>query len=220
MAQTFTATANSNTTIGYALYGSSSWSKGSSNGACQGAYQKTSASGSRVGVMLFSGAGMALKGKIIRNIVFSITSSKAGSGSTSKVLTFRKGTQQTFPTGGNGSAMVGDVLGTLTGKFYGNTTTFTLNASSNTAFFNALSTYLRAGNSLLVLYNGETSTSSGYSANYARVTSITMTVTYEAATVWYRTGGQWVQCAVYYRLNGVWVQVAPYYRSGGAWIQV
>ena len=90
----------------------------------------------------------------------------------------------------------------------------------NTAFFNALSTYLRAGNSLLVLYNGETSTSSGYSANYARVTSITMTVTYEAATVWYRTGGQWVQCAVYYRLNGVWVQVAPYYRSGGAWIQV
>ena len=59
-----------------------------------------------------------------------------------------------------------------------------------------------------------------YSANYARVTSITMTVTYEAATVWYRTGGQWVQCAVYYRLNGVWVQVAPYYRSGGAWIQV
>lgn len=130
MAQAFTATANSNATIGYALYGSSSWSKGSSNGACQGAYQKTSASGSRVGVMLFSGAGTALKGKIIRNIVFSITSSKAGSGSTSKVLTFRKGTQQTFPTGGNGSAMVGDVLGTLTGKFYGNTTTFTLNASS------------------------------------------------------------------------------------------
>ena len=104
MAQAFTATANSNATIGYALYGSSSWSKGSSNGACQGAYQKT--------------------------------------------------------------------------------------------------------------------TSSGYSANYARVTSITMTVTYEAATVWYRTGGQWVRCAVYYRLNGAWVQVAPYYRSGGAWIQV
>ena len=136
MAQTFTATANSNTTIGYALYGSSSWSKGSSNGACQGAYQKTSASGSRVGVMLFSGAGTALKGKIIRNIVFSITSSKAGSGSTSKVLTFRKGTQQTFPTGGNGSAMVGDVLGTLTGKFYGNTTTFTLNASSKEPLIN------------------------------------------------------------------------------------
>lgn len=98
--------------------------------------------------------------------------------------------------------------------------TFTLNASSNTAFFSALAAYLKAGNSLLVLYNGETSTSSGYSANYARVTSITMTVTYEAATVWYRTGGQWVRCAVYYRLNGAWVQVAPYYRSGGAWIQV
>ena len=116
--------------------------------------------------------------------------------------------------------MVGDTLGTLTGKFYGNTTTHTLSASSNTAFFNALAAYLKAGNSALVLYNGETSTSSGYSTNYARITSITMTVTYEAATVWYRLNGVWVQCAVYYRLNGAWAQVAPYYRSNGSWIQV
>ena len=36
---TFSATANSSSTIGYAQYGSSSWSTGSSSGACQGAYR-------------------------------------------------------------------------------------------------------------------------------------------------------------------------------------
>ena len=56
---TFTATANSNTTIGYAQYGSTTWNRGTTNGACQGAYQGTSASRSRVGVMVFSGAGAA-----------------------------------------------------------------------------------------------------------------------------------------------------------------
>lgn len=58
---TFSATANSSSTIGYAQYGSSSWSTGSSSGACQGAYQGTTAAKSRVGVMVFSGAGAALK---------------------------------------------------------------------------------------------------------------------------------------------------------------
>lgn len=55
----FTATANSSSTIGYALYGSSAWSTGSSNGASQGAYQGTTASKSRVGIMVFQGAGDA-----------------------------------------------------------------------------------------------------------------------------------------------------------------
>lgn len=35
---TFTATANSSSTIGYAQYGSTTWNKGTTNGACQGAY--------------------------------------------------------------------------------------------------------------------------------------------------------------------------------------
>ena len=60
MAETFTATAGSSTTIGFAQYGSTSWSTGTSNGACQGAYQGTTASKSRVGVLVFSGAGAAL----------------------------------------------------------------------------------------------------------------------------------------------------------------
>lgn len=134
---TFTATANTSTTIGYAQYGSTSWSTGTSNGACQGAYQGTSSSNSRVGVMVFSNAGSTLKGKIISKIVFSITCSGAGSGSSSKVLSFRKAVYQSLKTGIKGSAQVGDALGTLTGKFYNNTASHTLSSSSNASFFNA-----------------------------------------------------------------------------------
>ena len=78
----------------------------------------------------------------------------------------------------------------------------------------------------MVVHNGETSSSSGYSTNYARISSITITVTYVAATVWYNNGGTWVQCAVYYNNGGTWVQVTPwrpvlpYYNSGGSWVLV
>ena len=134
---TFTATANSSSTIGYAQYGNTSWNTGTTNGACQGAYQGTASSNSRVGVMVFSGAGGALKGKIITNIVFSITCSGAGSAGSSKVLSFRRAVYQSLKTGIKGSAQVGAALGTLTGKFYSNTATHTLSESSNAAFFSA-----------------------------------------------------------------------------------
>ena len=122
---TFSATANNSSTIGYAQYGSSSWSTGSSNGACQGAYQGTTAAKSRVGVMMFNNAGATLKGKVIQQISLSITCSGAGSGSSSKVLTFHKANYQSLNTGVRGSAQVGDTLGMLTGKFYSNTVTHT-----------------------------------------------------------------------------------------------
>ena len=217
---TFTATADSGTTIGYAKYGSSSWSTGTSNGACQGAYQDTSASGSRVGVMVFSGAGAALKGTAIKEITLKITCSSAGSGSSSKVLTFCKANYQTLNTSVKGSEQVGAVLGTLTGKFYGNTVTHTLNAATNAALFEALKAYLATGNSAVVLYNGETSSSSSYSTNYARVSSCTITVTYEEGTVWYCKAGEWLQCAVWYCKDGQWIQCVPYRNRDGTWVQV
>ena len=217
---TFTATANSNTTIGYAQYGSTTWNRGTTNGACQGAYQGTSASRSRVGVMVFSGAGAALKGKIITQITLRITCSAAGSGSSSKKLSFRRSNYQTLQTGIRGSAQVGAALGTLTGKFYNNTVTHTLSATSNATLFEAMKTYFAEGNSVLVLYNGETSSSSGYSSNYARVTSCTITVTYIDAVVWYCDGGTWKRCTVWYRTGGAWKQVVPYYNSGGTWVRV
>ncbi len=172
MAQTFTATANSSSTIGYALYGSSSWSTGSTNGACQGAYQGTTAAKSRVGVMIFTNSGTTLRGKVIQSIQFSITCSSAGSSSNSKVLTFKQARYQAPASGLKGSDLVGTTLGTLTGKFYGNTSTHTLSANSNASLFNNMAAYFAAGNQTLVIHNGETSSSSGYSTNYARITSI------------------------------------------------
>ena len=115
---------------------------------------------------------------------------------------------------------MGAALGTLTGKFYNNTVTHTLSATSNATLFEAMKTYFAEGNSVLVLYNGETSSSSGYSSNYARVTSCTITVTYIHATVWYRNGSTWQQCTVWYRSGGSWVQVVPYYCNGGTWVRV
>ena len=217
---TFTATAGSSTTIGYAQYGSTSWSTGTTNGACQGAYQGTSSSNSRVGVMVFSGAGATLQGKVIQSMTLKITCSGAGSAKTDKVLSFRKALYQSLKTGIKGSAQVGDALGTLTGKFYDNTVTHTLSTSTNTALFNALKDYFTAGNSVLVIYNGETSSSSGYSSNYARVTTVVLTVTYIEATVWYRNGSTWQQCTVWYCNAGTWIQCVPYYNSGGSWIRV
>ena len=217
---TFTATAGSSSTIGYAQYGSTSWNTGTTNGACQGAYQGTSSSNSRVGVLVFSGAGAALQGKLIQQITLKITSSGAGSSGSSKVLSFRKAVYQSLKTGIKGSAQVGTALGTLTGKFYSNTVTHTLSASSNACLFAAMKAYFEAGNSVLVLYNGETSSSSGYSSNYARVTTCVITVTYIDAVVWYNNGGTWQQCTVWYCSNGTWIQCVPYYNSGGSWIRV
>ncbi len=201
----------------YSKYGSSSWGID----ACQGAYGDTSSSGSRVGVMVFPNAGTTLRGKQIKRIDLQITCSKAGSGSSSKVLTFHAANYQYMNTSVRGSAQVGYDLGTLSGKFYGNTATHTLSLTSNATLFVALSQYLYDGNCTLVIYNGEKcSSSQEYSTNYARITAITMTVYYENdATVWYYNGSQWVRCNVYYCHGGSWIQVTPYYNSGGTWIR-
>lgn len=217
---TFTATAGSSSTIGYAQYGSTTWNKGTTDGACQGAYQGTKASNSRVGVLVFSNAGATLKGKVIQSMTLKITASGAGSSSSSKVISFRKAVYQSLKTGITGSEQVGAALGTLTGKFYSNTITHTLSPSTNTALFNAVKDYFAAGNSVLVIYNGETSSSSGYSTNYARLTTVVLTVTYIDAAVWYCNSGTWQQCTVWYCNNGTWVQCVPYYNSGGSWIRV
>ena len=212
---TFTATAASKTTLGYAFYNGSTWYTGTTDGACQGAYSGAS----RVGVIVFSGAGAALKGRSISKITLTITCSAAGSSGSSKVLSFRRANYQSLNTNITGSAQVGTALGTLTGKFYGNTVTHTLDASTNAAFFKNFAAYLAEGNSAVVLYNGETA-SSGSSSNYARVTGCTINVTYVDAAVAYRDGDTWRSCTVWYRNNGAWVQCAPYYYDSGKWIPV
>ena len=121
-------------------------SNAKSSAASQEYYENTY---NYVGIVHF--AGMALKGKLIQNITLTITCSGAGSGSSSKKLTFCQANYQSLNTGVRGSAQVGATMGTLTGKFYSNTVTHTLNASSNAALFAAMKAYFEAGNSVLVL---------------------------------------------------------------------
>ena len=111
---TFSATANNSSTIGYAQYGSSSWSTGSSNGACQGAYQGTTAAKSRVGVMMFNNAGATLKGKVIQQISLSITCSGAGSGSGSSITS--TGSSGSGAGVGSGSGSTGSVDSSASGS--------------------------------------------------------------------------------------------------------
>lgn len=222
---TFTATADSSSTIGFATYNSSSWQTGSSNGACQGIYTTSSASSSlsRVGVMVFSGLGAAVNGRNISSITLKITTSSSGNDSSSKVLTLHKAKTQSLSTSIKGSEQVGDTLGTLTGHFYGTTLTFTLSSSSNASLFSAMKAYFESGNSVLVCYNGESSklNNNDYSTHYLRITSITATVEYSAATAYYYDGSNWKTAeAVYYYDGSVWKEVdsIKYSQTAGSFV--
>lgn len=214
---TFIATAGSNTTIGYAKKGSDNWNVGTSNGAMQGAYKGTKDTDSRVGVMVFSGAGAALKGKNIKRITMRIVAGSSGSGASDKVLTFCKARYQYLNTSVYGGSQIGDTLGTITGEFFNNTQTVWLDETYNTALFNALCAYFKEGNSAITLFNGETSSSSGYSDNYARITSCTITVEYSSGVMYVYKNGAWVKCSVWVRKNGTWVRVKPYFYKNGEW---
>jgi hypothetical protein len=213
----FTTSANTNTTIGYAKKGSDNWNVGTSNGAMQGAYKGTKDTDSRVGVMVFSGAGAALKGKNIKRITMKIVAGASGSGASDKVLTFHKARYQYLNTSVYGGSQVGDLLGTITGEFFNNTQTVWLDETYNTALFNALCAYFKEGNSAITLFNGETSSSSGYSDNYARITSCTITVEYSSGVMYVYKNGAWVKCSVWVRKNGTWVRVKPYFYKNGEW---
>ena len=221
MPKTFTATAQPgiNNSMGWAEYGSSHWEMGADAGAYQGTWHSTSASASRVGIMVFSGAAAVLNKKRIKQITLTITEGGAGSGA-SRTLTFCKSPKDTYD-GGKGSSYVGAQLGTLTDVFMNNTTTHTLSSTSNTEFFNAFAAYLSEGHEILVLYNGETGTSSSWSRNFKKLTKVVLSVEYIGdGTVWYNNGGQIVECAVFYNNGGNISQVVPYYCNGGTIVEV
>jgi len=211
MAQTVTFDAS---LLSWANNSSTSWS----TDASQGAYHDTSRT--RTGIIIFSTIGTSLLGKIITDIAFSITATGAGSGSSSKVLTFKESNYQDSSPSGRGDRYPSTLLGTLTGKFYDNTSSHTLNASTNTAFFNNLSSYLSAGNHVLIIHNGEKSSSStSYSSNYAKVSAMSMTVTYEepGGVVYNREGTTWKKGTPYVYHNGSWVKGEAYIYHNGVW---
>lgn len=146
-----------------------------SNVACQEYYESTY---NYVGIVHF--AGMALANKVITGISLRVVAAQAGYGTGhTKTVYLRKANYQSASQSGiTGSAYCGDVLGTFTGAFYGNTSTYTLSGD----LLNNLAAYFAAGNNTICLYNpNPVKSSQGYSTNYLQWSECTITVTYEEA---------------------------------------
>lgn len=172
---TFSATA---TKVGYVTnVNSNSWN---TKGAFQGQYKGWS--GSRVGAIIFDSLrDITWSEQTINRIKLAFTYAAAGANS-SKILKIYKGTKNTLT--GTGSAMLGDLLGTVSsnGNAYNTTKTITFDADTNSTLFDNLKSYLINGSTKsIALYNAEPAPSSGYSTNYLEVTGATIYVDYEAA---------------------------------------
>lgn len=135
-------------------------------------------SANRVGLVHFP--GMSMLNKVITGIQLTVTASRAGYGTgRDKTVYVRKSNfQATSNSGSKGSAFVGDLMGTFTGQFYGNTTSYTLTGDLLTN----LASYFSAGNNTLILFNPNPEASSqGYSYNYFKWTAASITITYQEA---------------------------------------
>jgi hypothetical protein len=150
-------------------------SNAKSSAASQEYYENTY---NYVGVVHF--AGMALSGKVITGITLRIVAAQAGygTGHTKTVYVRKSNYQSASQSGITGLGYCGDALGTFTGAFYGNTSTYTLSGD----LLNNLAAYIAAGNNTICLYNpSPVKSSQGYSTNYLQWSDCTITVTYEEA---------------------------------------
>ena len=131
-----------------------------------------------VGIVHF--AGMALSGKVITGISLRVVAAQAGygTGHTKTVYVRKANYQSASQSGITGLGYCGDALGTFTGAFYGNTSTYTLSGD----LLNNLAAYIAEGNNTICLYNpNPVKSSQGYSTNYLQWSECTITVTYEEA---------------------------------------
>ena len=150
-------------------------SNAKSSAASQEYYENTY---NYVGIVHF--AGMALSGKVITGISLRIVAAQAGygTGHTKTVYVRKANYQSASQSGITGLGYCGDALGTFTGAFYGNTSTYTLSGD----LLNNLAAYIAAGNNTICLYNpSPVKSSQGYSTNYLQWSECTITVTYEEA---------------------------------------
>ena len=150
-------------------------SNAKSSAASQEYYENTY---NYVGIVHF--AGMALSGKVITGISLRIVAAQAGygTGHTKTVYVRKANYQSASQSGITGLGYCGDALGTFTGAFYGNTSTYTLSGE----LLNNLAAYIAEGNNTICLYNpSPVKSSQGYSTNYLQWSECTITVTYEEA---------------------------------------
>lgn len=158
---------------------------GTSNYLSRSASQEYYTSGTEfVGVIHF--ANLSLKNKAIKNMKLTVTSAKAGYGASKQktVYVCRSNYQEASKTGVTGSDYAGSALGTFDGSFFGNTTTYIFNESTNAQLFNNLAAYFQSGdgtgNNTITLYNpNPPSSTMGYSKNYLQWDAATLEVTYD-----------------------------------------
>lgn len=101
-----------------------------------------------VGIVHFS--GMNLLNKVITGITLTATSAKAGFGAgTTKTVYLRKSKYQSASEYVTGGSYYGDALGTFSGSFYDNTTSYSFSGT----LFDELANYFQAGNNTLCLFN-------------------------------------------------------------------
>lgn len=165
-----------------------------------------------------------LKGKQIKEISLAFGNHPGGANRIKSVNLYSS-LRTTVTDAAKGSDFVGTKLGTISGRFYNNTVTVTLNRTSNAALFEALRAQLRSGadgSNIIVsrspnlpdnIYGG----GAYYSANYCEMDGLTVTVTLEDATVFYGMDGNWVECEAYIGDGGEWKRVSAKLGKDGEW---
>ena len=131
-----------------------------------------------VGIISFT--GMNLFNKAITSIRLDIDAARSGYDTdTSKTVYLRESAfQNATTTGVTGLAYTGESLGTFTGSFFGNSSSYNITGD----LFTAMAEYIAAGNNTFTIYNpSPTASPRGYSYNYLQWTSVVITVTYEDA---------------------------------------
>lgn len=214
--QTVSSTANTSSTLAWATYNSKSWT---TKQAMQGSYdanENFTDAKRRVGIMVFTDIGEALKNTRITQIVLKLKSDNAGFSDRNKRIYLYGSTTQTLDTSLTGSAVVGEALGSYVGDFHSATDTITMDEENNPELFATMKAYFCAGNSALVMFDEANTTSYyAYTRHYMRITSATLAVTFEdAGIVSYDIGTEWKQCYVMYDTGTEWKQCRVFYDTG------
>lgn len=127
-----------------------------------------------VGIVCFP--EMNLGGKVVTAITFKVTSASAGHSYEKKAFIRKSNYQSNAEAGVSGADYYGDLLGVLSGRFYGNTAEHVLADD----MLQAVGSYIAQGNNTFCLFDEDLEDGGyNYAANYLRWTDCTITVTYE-----------------------------------------
>ena len=132
-----------------------------------------------VGIVHF--AGMSLTNKVITEMELTVSSYDSGYGASyTKTVYVRESRYQAVSEPGiRGRDYYGEPLGTFTGSFFNNTTSYTFNRTTNAELFAAMAAYFQAGNNTITLFNpSPVRSGASYSTNYLQWCAATLRVTY------------------------------------------